>query len=476
MLTKSTCSSDAAFLPILLAAIQLVTSVQCRGAAGDEQWDSAAGSQGVSSGFISAIAGEGANLYVGGFFTTIGGVAAANVAHWDGTRWRALGSGLRGSSQNVLFSRVTALVLLGTDLYAGGAFSSAGGVPVTNIARWDGSTWSALGPGVGNYSVSNYVNAMVIHSNQIHVGGVFSTCGAVAAVNLARWTGSGWQPLINTVPYDDFGTPAVATVNGLSGTVSALLEHQGALYAAGKFQALSDVLTVDSGFVSVHGTNIARWNGTKWERLGTTGGLGDSTYGVSALASDGSNVFAGGDFTNAGGVGANRVAKWDGASWQALGAGADKTVNALAWVNGLLFMGGSFTNAGGTGIVALARWDGTRWSALGSGPGPSASASVSALAAAGTDLTVGGSFAQAGGRAAGSYGIWHTALPPPQVIIQGGAQGLTLTATHAGSVFAWEQSDTLMPGSWSEVPASQNQNPLLVPAPTAGRFFRLRRN
>src|SRR5450759_2412429 len=145
--------------------------------------------------------------------------------------------------------------------------------------------------------------------------------------------------------------------------------------------------------------------------------------GINGLASDGTNLFAGGDFTNAGGSHANRVAQWNGTSWFALGAGADKTVNALAWVNGVLFMGGSFTNAGGAGIVALARWDGAHWTALGLGLGPASSASVSGLAVSGADLIVGGSFAQAGGRTAGSYGVWHTVLPPPQVFIQSGVQG-----------------------------------------------------
>jgi hypothetical protein len=459
-----------------LRLVLLFTSVHGWAAVGDEQWDSTLSTQGVSIGFISAIAGQGTNLYVGGFFTSIGGVSATNIARWDGAHWQPLGTGLRGSSQNVVYSRVAALALNGTDLYAGGAFTNAGGVLVTNIARWDGSAWSTLGPGAGAYSLANYVTAITVLSNQVYVGGVFNNCGAIAAVNLARWTGSTWQSLTNTVPYDDSGTPAIATVNGLSGTVSTLLVHQGKLHAGGRFQALSEVLTTGSGFVSVHGTNVARWNGTKWEKLGTGGGLGNATAGVNALASDGTNFFAAGDFTNAGGVSANRIAKWDGASWSALGTGADKTVNALAWVNDTLFMGGSFTNAAGTGIVGLAQWKGSNWSALGSGLAPVASASVSALAVSATDLIIGGSFTQAGGRSAGSYGIWHTLLPLPIVFIQGGPLGLTLTATNAGSAFFWEQSDLLKPGSWTDVPAGQNQNPMILPAGVTGRFFRLRKN
>ena len=45
---------------------------------------------------------------------------------------------------------------------------------------------------------------------------------------------------------------------------------------------------------------------------------------VYALAVDGAgNLYAGGEFTTAGGVTANNIAKWDGSAWSALGCGMD---------------------------------------------------------------------------------------------------------------------------------------------------------
>ena len=49
---------------------------------------------------------------------------------------------------------------------------------------------------------------------------------------------------------------------------------------------------------------------------------------VNALAVMGGNVYAGGTFTNMGGVAANRIAKWDGATWSALGGPRDYRVAA----------------------------------------------------------------------------------------------------------------------------------------------------
>src|SRR6185503_8786060 len=92
--------------------------------------------------------GTGAALYVGGQFTTAGGVAATCIAKTNGSSWSALASGLN--------LNVDAVSVFddggGPALYAGGTFTSAGGVPLNRIAKWNGSGWSALGSGM-NFSV-----------------------------------------------------------------------------------------------------------------------------------------------------------------------------------------------------------------------------------------------------------------------------------------------------------------------------------
>lgn len=66
---------------------------------------------------------------------------------------------------------------------------------------------------------------------------------------------------------------------------------------------------------------------------------------VNALAFNGGDLFVGGGFTNAGGVSANYIAKWDGNAWSALGLGMDAPVRALAATASNLYAAGSFTNA-----------------------------------------------------------------------------------------------------------------------------------
>jgi hypothetical protein len=73
------------------------------------------------------------------------------VAKWDGLSWSALGGGVSGSLGVFSFPIVEALAVFhdggGAALYAGGSFTTAGGIPAANIARWNGTTWSALGSG-----------------------------------------------------------------------------------------------------------------------------------------------------------------------------------------------------------------------------------------------------------------------------------------------------------------------------------------
>ncbi|MCX6913644.1 MAG: hypothetical protein NT167_11450, partial [Verrucomicrobia bacterium] len=97
-----------------------------------------------------------------------------------------------------------------------------------------------------------------------------------------------------------------------------------------------------------------------WSALGT----GMSSF-VNALAVSGTDLYAGGQFSKAGGTDANAIAKWNGTSWSALGTGMDGSVNALAVSGTNLYAGGAFSKADNKDAKYIAKWDGTSWSPLG---------------------------------------------------------------------------------------------------------------
>ena len=89
----------------------------------------------------------------------------------------------------------------------------------------------------------------------------------------------------------------------------------------------------------------------------TTGFEKPSNYfpAVYTLAVSGNNLYAGGDFTKAGSASANRVAKWNGNNWTALGSGLNTNVQALAVSGNDLYVAGRFTTAGGKTASYVAR-------------------------------------------------------------------------------------------------------------------------
>jgi hypothetical protein len=110
------------------------------------------------------------------------------------------------------------------------------------------------------------------------------------------------------------------------------------------------------------------------------------------------NLYAGGTVTTAGGISANRVAKWNGTAWSALGAGFNNTCEELVIDGaGNLYAGGIFTQSGTKLLNYIAVWDGTTWDQL-SGDGLDNSCTV--ITADSNILYVGGNFICAGGAVA----------------------------------------------------------------------------
>jgi hypothetical protein len=82
-------------------------------------------------------------------------------------------------------------------------------------------------------------------------------------------------------------------------------------------------------------------------------------------------LVVGGQFTTAGGLPANRIAKWNGTTWSAFGAGTDGSVFELALQgSGQVLVGGDFSQAGGTPqnrVASLASSCGPSVAAAGAG-------------------------------------------------------------------------------------------------------------
>jgi hypothetical protein len=353
---------------------------------------------------VNALAVSGGTLYAGGLFTTAGGVAANSIAQWDGTNWSALGSGIG----DIEYSYVDALAVSGSTLYAGGGFTTAGGVAVNSIAQWDGTNWSALGSGI-----DNTVSALAVFGGTLYAGCALWADAAIVTNYVAEWNGSNWLKLSS----------------GINGQLRALAASGTTLYAGGDFTTAG----------STAANYIGQWNGSTWSAAPGSGLNG----AVEALAVSGDTLYAGGDFTSAGGSVANYVAQWNGSSWSPLGSGMNNTVAALAVFGNTLYAGGAFTTAGGLTANCIAQWNGSSWSALGSGlsgQGFDGGLYVDALAVLDGRLYAGGDFTTAGDDTNASYiaqwnGSSWSALGSGIGGVSGGTTGVFCLTVSEGTLY-----------------------------------------
>lgn len=284
--------------------------------------------------------GTGISLYAGGSFSQMHGTPASNIARWDGQVWSALGAGVDGTVNDVMpFTGIGGT----TQLLVGGEFQNAGGVVATRIARWDGTTWHAMGEGASSSVLAVQVWSRA-DGEHLFMGGSFS---GNPTGRIAEWNGAAWQPL---------GT-------GLNNTVNAIVIHDDgsgeALYAAGRF-------TTAGGQPA---SRVARWNGQAWSPVGA--GLSAEVYDLAVFDDgNGPQLFAVGLFQSSGGVFTDNFAKWDGTTWTGVGGGTDANTNRL-FVHDFgtgpkLIVSGSFYSVGEQDIRDIAVWDGHAWSSIAS--------------------------------------------------------------------------------------------------------------
>jgi hypothetical protein len=283
---------DAGQGPTLYAGFETASGYGCIALWTGQSWVTVGGGLGFGFPlptyypFVQALtsynAGGGAELYLGGGFDGSQTVASKGIIRWDGLHWNTLGSGLAGiAGQRPAVNSLTVYDDgSGPALYVAGSFATAGGITSPWIARWNGTTWSALGSGV-----NGQVIGMGVWDDgsgaKLYVSGTFTVAGGAPISKVAIWDGASWsamsQPPLTAcyamLPYDDGRGRALFM--GLSATVEGKLTH-----------------------------SVSRWDGSKWPALG--GGVSGSFGSVLSMAAydDGSgrgaDLYLGGYFLHTG--------------------------------------------------------------------------------------------------------------------------------------------------------------------------------
>jgi hypothetical protein len=84
------------------------------------------------------------------------------------------------SGGSYFYPEVWALTASGTNVYAGGNFSTSG-LNTNRVAKWDGTTWTGLASGV-----NAMVRALAVSGTDLFVAGDFTVAGKKACSRIAR--------------------------------------------------------------------------------------------------------------------------------------------------------------------------------------------------------------------------------------------------------------------------------------------------
>ena len=295
-----------------------------------------------------------ASLVAGGLYTVVDAPNINRIAQWNGVTWSTLGSGITGSTHALTVYDPDGTGPLAPQLIAGGFFSAAGGTPANNIARWNGSAWSALGSGV-----NGLVEALTVYdpdgdgplTPQLIAGGSFTSAGGSPANRIARWNGTAWSTLGDGLGHTINETVFALTVYDPDGAGPL----QTRLIAGGQFETAGNV----------NARYIAQWDGTAWTPFGDA--INDQVRAIAVFDPDDdgpapAQLYIGGDFDGPGGAARDGIMRWDGTAWRDRGTvSADVRVFTLLDPDGpgprstQLIAAGAFFSVGGlqTSNIAL---------------------------------------------------------------------------------------------------------------------------
>ena len=382
------------------------------------------------NGDVLALARDGATLYVGGEFTSIGGAARGRVAALDA-------SGRATAFDPHANDSVFTLTPSGGRVYMAGSFTAVGGQARAGLAAADAETGAltAWAPVTTWLSQQGVINTIVPTARGIQIGGQIQTVGGQPATGLTAVTAdtgapTGWAPVL-TRSQPAGALPAVGAMTVVGGTT----------YIAGYFESVSGVSRAGMAAIAADGS-ITAWNPSPGEAATTRtlvpvgndmlvagrfaamggadrrdvallapdgtarafdAGLGDGVDGVWAAAADGDVAYVGGDFTQAGGVPRQSLAAIDSGGhltgWApTTPSGGSATVNAIVPIGDRVYLAGEFASISGASRRGLAATD-RSGAVTGWNPSLPAGTAALTLATIGNTLLIGGAFDSIGGTA-----------------------------------------------------------------------------
>lgn len=312
-----------------------------------------------------SISANGQIIAIGGIGNDSNGNDSGHVRvfEWTGTTWAQKGNEIYGEASGdrsgiLSISSDGSTVVIGAD----GNRNGSGHV---RIFKWDNSnfTWTQLGEDINGLETEEWFGGSVsINSSGTIIAataeGNNGNGNRSGAVRIFQWNGVYWQQ----IGEDIYGK----NVMDANGGNSISLNGDGSILAIGA--AGND----DNGSYSGH-VRIFEWNGSSWQQLGNDlHGDASNFFGSTVSLNEAGNILAVGAY---GTPEYARIFEWDGLNWQQLGndlTGEASGDNFGSWISSsadgyTIAVGANGNDGGGTnsGHARIFKWDGLSWNQLG---------------------------------------------------------------------------------------------------------------
>jgi hypothetical protein len=291
---------------------------------------------------------------------TIDELAWIQPGYWVTTTASDLGGGVNGQVNAIVVEQS------GAAIYVAGEFNTAGGtVAANNIAVYQsgfaGWFWMAL-----NSGVNGKIKTMIVHNNQLIVGGEFTQANGIGANHVAVY---------------DLSSGQWQNMGSLDSTVNTLTVYNNEIYAGGSFTNM-----------------LAKWNGNSWLDANQIGFYGNEVRTLEVINNE---LIIGGDFELPTGALRKHVVGFDGTQFIYMGFGTLTPVNDLAFYNGRIYAACDVVSGNDTCALALFNAPNNDWEKVivpVNNIGNSFfGEKISAIAVSGNDMLCGGNFTAGAG-------------------------------------------------------------------------------
>lgn len=332
----------------------------------------------IENKIAAAIPDGSGGVYISGSFEYVGGLSRRSLAQIDSngnvTSWNPDVEGM-----------VKCMEMKNGIIYFGGIFSEVGGIARNHLAAVDCIT--GIVTSFNSVSIAPYyafVNSISISGNTLYAGGDYTTIGGISrqrisSFNLSTGLITSWNPMIfsgavNKVlsangkvyvcgSFSNFASGVrygVAELDSITGQLTSFNASLNSGVTVFNMILSNNIMYVEGNFTSIHGVPRTKLAAIKLASGFPNLWMPNPDASAHLLKLENGNILISGDFKFIGGISKRHLALVDtllGTAQPFMNIKVSGTVLATCKSNGKLFLGGDYTSYGGEYRSNLAAFD-----------------------------------------------------------------------------------------------------------------------